>query len=126
MSGFALLQRALLLVEKHFQPELKSISFEPRLARIQAELHTGILIFIRYNDRNEYSYSIIFSNLELDRCRFDNHDDRWKVPTRPHHFHPRMKREGLTSPMNGNPDQDVPLLSDLFSSGKLMDKNLSF
>ncbi len=49
MSGFALLQRALLLIEKHFQSELKTISFEPRLARIQAELHTGILIYIRYD-----------------------------------------------------------------------------
>ncbi|MHA1917045.1 MAG: toxin-antitoxin system TumE family protein [Candidatus Ranarchaeia archaeon] len=52
---------------------------------------------MRYNDFDEYSYQIMFSHKSLDRARFDNYDDKWKVSTRPHHFHPRNKKNAISS-----------------------------
>ncbi|MBA7527024.1 hypothetical protein ES705_19197 [subsurface metagenome] len=42
--------------------------------------------------------------------RFDNYDDRWDVKTRPHHFHKRCMQSVIESPMDGDPNQDIPVL----------------
>jgi len=70
----------------------------------------GFILFIQYNDFNEYSYQIHFSQKPNDFIRFDNYDDRWNVKTKPHHLHPRWKKDALESPMIGNPKKDIPLL----------------
>jgi hypothetical protein len=36
-----------------------------------------IVLYIRYNDFGEYSYSVIFTPNPDDQMRFDNYDDRW-------------------------------------------------
>ena len=71
---------------------------------------SGYELFIRYNDYEEYSYHVNFSTESLDRLRFDNYDDHWPVSTRPHHFHPCNEKTAKKSPMNGDPEHDMPLL----------------
>ena len=110
------LKRAEQLIEIYMGSLVKTISFEPKLARISVLMKDSTRFFVRYNDHDEYSYSVIFSSKELDRVRLDNHDDRWNVATRPHHFHPRMSLEGFSSPMIGKPDADIPLVSELINS----------
>lgn len=70
----------------------------------------GYALFIRYNDFKEYSYQFLYSKKGYDRFRYDNYDDRWSIGSRPHHFHPRGSKNGIISPMNGDPIHDMPLL----------------
>ena len=72
--------------------------------------NNGTILFVTYNKVAEYSYQYIYSYKKYDRERYDNYDKHWKVKTRPHHFHPRYKKEGNESPMNGFPDHDIPVL----------------
>ena len=62
----------------------------------------------------------LFSKIQLDRCRFDNYDDRWPVSTRPHHFHPRYKKEAILSKMIGNPEEDIPYFCSLIKTEKII------
>ncbi len=78
-----------------------------RLKRVKYRLIDATLVYIQYNNYNEYSYSIVYSQLDQDLCRFDNYDQHWDVISRPHHFHPRKIYEAQTSPMNGNPLDDM-------------------
>ena len=126
MKSIQKLLLAKMQFERNLSVYLKNIVFELKLARIVVELRDGIKIFIRFNNHNQYSYSIIFSIMELDRCRFDNYDVRWEVSTKPHHFHPRFSKEGVSSPMEGVPDKDIPLICDLIKSGKLFSEDLRF
>jgi len=48
-----------------------------------------------------------------------NYDDRWDVSTRPHHFHPRKKKNAIQSKMTGIPEEDMPNLCDSILSSKL-------
>ncbi len=72
--------------------------------------NNGTILFVTYNKVAEYSYQYIYSYKKYDRERYDNYDKHWNVKTRPHHFHPRYKKEGNESPMNGIPDHDIPVL----------------
>ena len=126
MSGLSKLERAQILLHHGLSMMITNLAFEPRLARIKVTFRDGTVLFIRYNNHNEYSYSVIFSHLKYDRCRFDNYDDTWEVATRPHHFHPRMNKQGSPSPMNGDPDMDIPLLCDLLKKGKLLHHDCRF
>jgi hypothetical protein len=76
------------------------------------------MIFIQYNNYNEYSYSIVFSHLELDRIRYDNYDTDWDIPSKPNHYHPRKEKSGKSSPMIGNPQKDMLLLTEIIQLGK--------
>jgi len=120
MLGLDKLEKALLILEKKLSIFAKLISFEPKLARVHITLRDNTQIFIRYNNHSEYSYTTLFSKGVLDRCRFDNYDDKWEVSTRPHHFHPRYKKEAILSRMNGNPEDDMPYFCSLIKSGKIM------
>ncbi len=70
----------------------------------------GLILYIRYNDYNEYSYQLIYSQDHLDRIRYDNFDDRWEVKSKHHHFHPKGREEAIESPMNGIPKHDIKIL----------------
>ncbi len=76
------------ILEQHISKEISSISIDFNYQQLHIVFHDGINLYIVYNNYGEYSYSIIFSKLELDRCRFDNYDNCWDVSSRPHHFHP--------------------------------------
>jgi len=126
MLSIEKLIRSRLILEEELSIYTKILNFEPKLARIHVILRDKVQLFIRYNNHDEYSYCIIFSQMELDRCRFDNYDDRWDVITRPNHYHPRYNKLGFKSPMNGNPDHDIPKLCELIKSSKLLFKNFKF
>lgn len=104
------------ILEQKLSKEISSLSLNLVYKKLNIELHNGINIYIVYND---YSYSIIFSKLQLDRCRFDNYDDRWNVSSRPHHFHPRNVKDAIESTMTGFPNDDMVKLVKLLNSGKL-------
>jgi hypothetical protein len=70
----------------------------------------GFVLYVRYNDYNEYSYQLVFSQDPLDRIRYDNYDDMWMVKSRPHHFHPKDEKTAIESLMNGDPKHDIPIL----------------
>jgi hypothetical protein len=87
--------------------------------RIKGVLRDGTRIYLQYNDFGEYGYMVIFSDRDLDRCRFDNFDETWDVPTHPHHFHKYNSIDVSSSPMTGDPSNDIPLFGDLLMTGKL-------
>jgi len=126
MASIKKLEHSKLIIEKELSIYLKNLFFEPKLARIHIVLRDEIHLFIRYNNHDEYAYSVFFSKVELDRCRFDNYDDRWNISTKPHHFHPRHNKIGVSSPMNGNPENDIPLICKLIKSGELLSADLRF
>ncbi|MCE7736786.1 MAG: hypothetical protein GPJ54_18025 [Candidatus Heimdallarchaeota archaeon] len=68
---------------------------------------SGIILYVRYNDFDEYGYQLMFSDRSGDYERFDNYDKNWDVNTSPHHFHLRNKNGVETSPMNGLPEDDA-------------------
>lgn len=77
---------------------------------------TGIRLFIRYNEFEEYGYQIVFSRKKYDIARFDNFDDRWPVASSPHHFHPRNNKSVEKSPMIGLPAKDIPILIEFIQN----------
>lgn len=119
MSAIIKLNEAKLLLEQLLKNMIRKIFINFDHKRFHIVLNDGIEISIVYNDYNEYSYSILFSNLDLDRCRFDNYDVLWDVSSRPHHFHPRKKKNAIESKMTGNPKEDMPYLCELLKSSKL-------
>ena len=70
----------------------------------------GLILYIRYNDYDEYSYQLTFSQEPLDRIRYDNYDENWEVNSKPHHFHPRGEKIAVESPMKGDPKHDILIL----------------
>lgn len=114
------------ILEKELSIYIKNLDFEPKLARIKMILRDGTLLYVRYNNYNEYSYAIIYSKLKFDRVRFDNYDDKWNVVTRPHHYHPRQSKDGFLSPMNGNYKHDIPEFCNLIKFGKLSSADFRF
>jgi hypothetical protein len=119
MSAIDRLNKARNLLERLIDDLIISLSININFKRLHILLKDGVEIYIVYNDYDEYSYSIIFSKLGLDRYRFDNYDNLWEVSSRPHHLHPRNSKEAISSDMIGDPDSDIPLLCKLLKSGKL-------
>jgi hypothetical protein len=70
----------------------------------------GIILYVRFNDFDEYAYHIQFSYAREDRIRYDNYDENWPVRTAPHHVHPRGSMDATDSMMNGDPSLDIPRL----------------
>ena len=107
------------LLELNLSQTISQISIDLTYKQLHIILIDGIQLYIVYNDHGEYSYSIIFSKLDLDRCRFDNYDDQWSVSSHPHHFHSRKAKDAINSPMKGVPEQDMIKLIELLKSGEL-------
>jgi hypothetical protein len=126
MLGLEKLLLAKVCLEKHLSDRVVQLNFDLKLRRIDLLLRDNSQIFITYNDHNQYGYQIIFSTRRFDRCRFDNFDKGWSVPTSPHHFHPRMKSDGFASPMKGAPIFDIPLLCQLLLKGDLRSQERRF
>ncbi len=78
-----------------------------RLKRVKYILLDATFVYIQYNNHGEYSYSIIYSPMDQDLCRFDNYDQHWDVISRPHHFHPQKIYDAQESPMKGDPQNDM-------------------
>jgi len=125
-SYISKLKSSKLILEKELPRYIEKLFFEPKLTRIRIKFRDGIILYIQFNDFDEYAYSIIFSKIDLDRCRFDNYDDKWSVSSRPHHFHPRNKKAGFSSPMTGIPNHDIPVICNLILSMKLFSPDFRF
>lgn len=101
---------ALELLLENLLTEIKEVFLDDVRPALKILFLRGFNLYIRYNDFNEYSYQLIFSQDPFDRIRFDNFDDHWDVESRPHHFHPRGEKKGINSPMDGFPKHDIPIL----------------
>ena len=119
MLGFTKIESTRKILDTKLHGIIINVIFDNQIPKMSISLRNGVKIFIRYNNYNQYSYTIYFSDSELDRCRFDNYDEKWDVRTHSHHFQPRSNKKGYDSPMNGNPDYDILKLCDLILEGKL-------
>ncbi|HMF31379.1 MAG TPA: hypothetical protein VKK79_08200 [Candidatus Lokiarchaeia archaeon] len=126
MEGFDKIELAQDILEEDLGDLLENILFDFEIPRFTATLVDRTKIIIRYNNYDEYAYFIIFSESLLDRCLFDNYDQRWEVESSPHHFHPRFSKPAFSSPMNGNPELDIRLLCELIQSGSIFSSDLRF
>lgn len=104
------LLRARELLINQFLSEIYEIILDDDRPILTIKFRKGFILYIRYNDFDEYSYQILFSQKKFDRIRFDNYDDKWNVSSKPHHFHPRNKQTALESRMIGKPGKDIPVL----------------
>lgn len=104
------LLRARELLINQFLSEIYEIILNDDRPILTIKFRKGFILYIRYNDFDEYSYQILFSQKKFDRIRYDNYDDKWNVSSKPHHFHPRNKQTALESRMIGKPGKDIPVL----------------
>ena len=104
------LLRARELLINQFLSEIYEIILDDDRPILTIKFRKGFILYIRYNDFDEYSYQILFSQKKFDRIRYDNYDDKWNVSSKPHHFHPRNKQTALESRMIGKPGKDIPVL----------------
>ncbi|MHA1273429.1 MAG: toxin-antitoxin system TumE family protein [Promethearchaeota archaeon] len=105
-----LLQRARKILINLLDIEIILEELDYHLSQLKIILKSGITIYIKYNEFEEYGYQIVFSPQKNDFSRFDNFDDRWNVSTKPHHFHDKNKNRVIESPMIGEPEHDMPIL----------------
>ena len=105
------LQKARRLLIDIMQGRIIEDELNESLSQLKIMLDFGMLIYIRNNQFGEYGYKIMNSRNKNYFSRFDNYDDRWKVKTRPHHYHLKGGHEVKSSPMSGNPEKDIPILA---------------
>ena len=110
MDNRELLELARNLIAKRYRNLTREIILDKDRPVLKVVFNFEVILFIRYNNFGEYSYSVIFSPNPDDQMRFDNYDDRWDVKTRPHHFHIRGLERSKESPMIGEPNHDIPIL----------------
>ncbi|MHA1402530.1 MAG: toxin-antitoxin system TumE family protein [Candidatus Helarchaeota archaeon] len=105
------------------QTELKGHIIKTELdfdaGRLKFTLKNSVIIYIRYNNYQQYSYVIQFSLKQDDRVRFDNFDARWNVSSSPHHCHPRFRRDGVESIFSGHPRSDLPVLCKMIKNKEI-------
>ena len=126
LSGTIKLQLTQKLLVTLLPEYIQIITVDSNYGVIRLNLIDGTLLYLRFNNYNEYSYNVIFSSIVYDRIRFDNFDDNWAIKTRPHHFHPRFNKNGYESPMKGEPDHDITLLSEYIKKQILEDPKIRF
>jgi len=98
------------LVIQNYSKLTREIILDKERPVLKIIFNFEVVLYIRYNNFGEYSYSAIFTPNPDDQMRFDNFDDRWDVNTRPHHFHNRGLKSIIESPMLGKPNHDIPIL----------------
>lgn len=104
------LQEALRVLQEDFHKHIISHILSEEKPVLRIEFVNSLVLYIRYNDFNEYSYQLNYSRNKYDRIRYDNYDRHWKVKTTPHHLHERGKHSAIESPMKGIPTEDMQVL----------------
>ena len=104
------------IIQAELQNYIISFDLDLDAGRLKIIVKNRIIIYVRYNNFQEYSYIVLFSLKKGDRVQFDNFDVRWVVSSRPHHCHPRFKIEAIESQFNGTPKHDIPILCSLVKS----------
>lgn len=110
MDSRKTLELARNLIVQNYSVLTREIILDKERPILKIVFNFEVILYIRYNDFGEYSYSVIFTPNPDDHMRFDNYDDRWDVNTRPHHFHIRGLKLTTESPMVGEPSHDIPIL----------------
>ena len=120
MDPISRLIEARKIILQTLQSEIIQTELNTSIYQLKIIFSQGSILYIRYNEYNEYGYQLIITKRKGDFVRFDNFDDRWPVSTKPHHFHSRYDNPVVDSPMTGDPKQDIPnliqfLKEELFS-----------
>ena len=110
MTGLDKLTAARKLLLNKLLSEIKDEYIDDERPFLKITFFIGLVLYIRYNDYDEYSYQLVFSQEPFDRIRYDNYDNMWEVNSKPHHFHPRGEKTAIESPMNGDPKHDILIL----------------
>jgi len=95
LSYLVKLQEALNVLYEEFASHIMNYSLSEERPVLTIIFYNGLILHIRYNDFEEYSYQLTFSSSKYDRIRFDNYDKNWKVSTTPHHLHKRGSKKVL-------------------------------
>ncbi len=106
--------------------EILHFKIEDNLGRLKVFFSNGSILYVYYNNYDEYAYQIVFSSSPLDRIRFDSMDAKWDVESKPNHFHPRFTKEAFESPMLGEPSTDMRKLCSLIQEGKVKSQDFRF
>jgi len=110
LTGFDKLIVARKILLENLLPKIKNEYVDDERPFLEISFFKGLFLYIRYNDYEENSYQLIYSQKPLDRIRYDNYDDMWNVKSKPHHFHPKGEKIAVESPMKGDPKHDIPIL----------------
>lgn len=110
LTGFDKLIVARKILLENLLPKIKNEYIDDERPFLEISFFKGLILYIRYNDYEEYSYQLIYSQNPLDRIRYDNYDDMWNVKSKPHHYHPREEKAAIESSMNGDPKHDMLIL----------------
>ena len=110
VSAWSKIEIARMIIIQALLEEIIDIILDEDRPLLTITFKKGFVLHIRYNDYYEYSYQILFSQKKNDFLRYDNFDDRWNVPSRPHHLHLPSEQEAIISPMMGKPEKDIPIL----------------
>ena len=113
MSSADKIITAVKIIQDNLSNLISKIDAEIDRGKAKILFLNGQTLYIKYNDFSEYGYQFLFSDQPLNRVRYDNFDKNWKVESAPHHLHPRGKEDGIASPMNGNPEKDIPILCEM-------------
>nr|MDO8117651.1 DUF6516 family protein [Candidatus Sigynarchaeota archaeon] len=109
MGAIEKIERARDLLLPALIHEITSVQLSDEHFMLRLDFGQHSILYIRYNDYQEYSYQILVSHQVSKSIRYDNFDDRWEVSSRPNHVHLANKTVA-SSPMNGDPVHDMPLL----------------
>ena len=110
LTGLDKLNVARKILLEDLLPKIKNEYIDDERPFLEISFFKGLILYIRYNDYEEYSYQLIYSQNPLDRIRYDNYDDMWNVKSKPHHYHPREEKAAIESSMNGDPKHDMLIL----------------
>lgn len=122
MISYKKIRIAQQVLENRLFSLISKSSVDQQGTRLILELNNGLKVIIQYNNHDQYSYSILFSMIELDRCRFDNYDIYWGVSTNPNYFHPHGSIGAKESPMTGDPKKDMALLCEFIEKNMLFEQ----
>ena len=114
MTGFDKLIVTRKILLENLLPKIKNEYVDDELPYLEISFFKGLFLYILYNDNEEYSYQLIYSQKPLDRIRYDNYDDMWNVKSKPHHFHHKGEKTAIESSMNGDPKHDMLFLLKAF------------
>ncbi len=114
-----LILKAYDIILKELRGFISEIDLDEDTSKLRIKLKSGTTVFIRYNNYGQYSYIVMFSSQKLDRIRFDNFDNKWEVPSKPHHTHPRHQEKAIESPFKGSSSDNIKFLCSIIQSGKI-------
>ncbi|OLS19234.1 MAG: hypothetical protein HeimC3_46650 [Candidatus Heimdallarchaeota archaeon LC_3] len=90
--------------------DITEITIDSSVYQLKVVFSIGSILYIRFNEFDEYGYQLIYTKKKGDFIRFDNFDDKWEIKSKPNHYHTRYNGEIIESPMIGVPSKDMQKL----------------